>query len=409
MFDWGSLHTLHLRMQRNKFELGFPVQTGDQVDYFIEYIIQRRKHALKAVFANTDNTSDTVGVGECSTFLLNYLDGRVMELDWGSQHTLHLRMQRSKFELGFPVQTGDQVDYFIVYSIQRRKHALKAVFANTDNTSGTVGVGECSTFLLNHLDGRVMELDWGSQHTLHLRMQRNKFELGFPVQTGDQVDYFIEYSIQRRKHALKAVFANTDNTSGTVGVGECSTFLLNYLDGRVMELDWGSQHTLHLRMQRNKFELGFPVQTGDQVDYFIEYSIQRRKHALKAVFANTDNTSGTVGVGECSTFLLNHLDGRVMELDWGSQHTLHLRMQRNKFELGFPVQTGDQVDYFIEYSIQRRKHALKVVFANTDNTSGTVGVGECSTFLLNYLDGRVMVLRLGLAAHSTLEDATEQV
>ena len=65
-------------MQRNKFELGFPVQTGDHVDYFIEYIIQRRKHALKAVFANTDNTSDTVGVGECSTFLLNYLDGRVM-------------------------------------------------------------------------------------------------------------------------------------------------------------------------------------------------------------------------------------------------------------------------------------------------------------------------------------------
>ena len=28
------------------------------------------------------------------------------------------------------------------------------------------------------------------------------------------------------------------------------------------------------------------MQTGDQVDYFIGYSIQRRKHALKAVSAN---------------------------------------------------------------------------------------------------------------------------
>jgi hypothetical protein len=65
-------------------------------------------------------------------------------------------------------------------------------------------------------------------------------------------------------------------------------------------------------MQRNKFELGFPVLTGYHVDYFIEYSIQRRKLALKVGSANTDNTSGTVVVGECSTFLLNHLDGRVM-------------------------------------------------------------------------------------------------
>ena len=150
------------------------------------------------------------------------------------------------------------------------------------------------------------------------------------------------------------MFANTDNTSGTVGAGECSTFLLNDLDWRVIVFDWGSQHTIHLRMQRNKFELGFLVQTGDQVDYFIEYSWQRRKHALKAVFANTDNTSGTVGAGECSTFLLNHLDCRVIVFKWGLQHTLYFKMQWIMFELGFPVQTRDQVDNFIKYSTQSR-------------------------------------------------------
>ena len=137
---------------------------------------------------------------------------------------------------------------------------------------------------------------WGLQHTLHFKIQWNMFELGFPVQTGDQVDYFIEYSWQRRKHALKAVFANTDYTSGTVGAGECSTSLLKYLDRRVIEFVWGLQHTLHLKMQRTKLELGFPVLTGDRVISLSVLQLTSHGESTRSSVATAEYSSGATCV-----------------------------------------------------------------------------------------------------------------